>query len=217
MKIFEGIKHEGKPFEIPDVGRRQLPGFFKEMGFKVGVEIGVQRGSFTRRLLRVGLEVHAVDPWLSYREYHAFTGYQNHQNRVFEAAKKNLAPWIESGKCHIIRKKSMEAIEDFENESLDFVYIDGHHGFKFVTEDIWGWSHKVKKGGIISGHDYAYGRWKELGPYVLQVKYVIDAYTKAFKIDPWFVIGAKSKSFEGERRDQYRSWMWFKGSEGKAK
>ena len=52
MKIIEGIKHQGRPFEIPDVGRRQLPEFFKKMGFKIGVEVGVQRGSFTRRLLR---------------------------------------------------------------------------------------------------------------------------------------------------------------------
>jgi hypothetical protein len=83
MRIIDGIKHTGTPFEIPDVGRRQLPGFFKQMGYKVGVEIGVQRGSFSRRLLRVGLEVYAVDPWLSYRDYHAFTGYQNHQDKVF--------------------------------------------------------------------------------------------------------------------------------------
>jgi hypothetical protein len=114
----------------------------------------------------------------------------------------------------MVRKKSMDAVKDFEDESLDFVYIDGHHGFKFVTEDIWEWSKKVKKGGVISGHDYAYGKWKELGPQVLQVKEVIDAYTLAFRIKNWWVLGRKHKKEEGEKRDQYRSWMWFKGSEG---
>ena len=221
MKIIDAVKSQkGRPFEIPDVGRRQLPDFFKQMGYKVGVEIGVQRGSFSRRLLRVGLEVYAVDPWESYEDYQPDTSrtrYQNHQDRVFEAAKENLKPWIDSGKCHMVRKKSMDAVGDFEDGSLDFVYIDGHHGFKFVTEDIWAWSRKVKEGGVISGHDYAYGRWKELGPYVLQVKEVIDGWTKANRIDPWYVLGAKHKSFEGEKRDQYRSWMWIKGSEGRAK
>lgn len=217
MKIIEGIKHQGRPFEIPDVGRRQLPGFFVEMGYKVGVEIGVQRGYFTRRLLRVGLEMYAVDPWLSYGDYQPRDPeyYQRHQNRVYESAKENLAPWVDTGMCHMVRKKSMDAVGDFEDESIDFVYIDGHHGFKYVTEDIWEWSKKVKKGGVISGHDYAYGKWKELGPYVLQVKEVVDAYTKAFRIDPWYVLGSKHKEKENERRDQYRSWMWFKGSEGK--
>ncbi len=109
----------------------------------------------------------------------------------------------------------MDAIHDFENESLDFVYIDGHHGFKFVAEDIWGWSHKVKKGGIICGHDYEYGKLRKGEPYFMQVKQVIDAYTHAFRIDNWYVVGAKEKTREGEVRDQYRSWFWFKGREGK--
>ena len=211
MKIIDGIKTlRGRPAEIPDSNRRDLPGFFKEMGFKVGVEIGVQRGAFTRRLARIGLKVYGVDPWLSYRNYHAFKGYQKHQDKVYEAAKENLAPFPN---CTLIRKKSMDALEDFEDNSIDFVYIDGHHGFKYVTEDIWEWSKKVKKGGVISGHDYAYGKWKTLGPYVLQVKEVIDAYTKAFRINNWWVLGRKEKR-DGEKRDQYRSWMWLKGSEG---
>ena len=220
MKISDGIKNIGTPFEIPDVGRRQLPDFFKEMGYKVGVEIGVQRGSFTRRLLRVGLEVHAVDPWLSYDEYQADTSsrrYQRHQNKVFKAANENLKQWIDSGKCHMIRKMSMDAVGDFEDESLDFVYIDGHHGFKFVTEDIHEWSKKIRKGGVIAGHDYAYGRWKELGPFVLQVKEAVDGWVKANRIVPWFVLGAKHKTKENEKRDQYRSWFWFRGDEGKTK
>ena len=207
MKITEGIKIKGEGVRIPDSCRRDLPQFFVDMGYKVGVEIGVQRGSFSRRLLRAGLKVYAVDPWLSYGDYHAFKGYQGHQDEIYEAAKKNLSIFP---KCEIVRKTSMEAVKDFEDESLDFVYIDGHHGFKYVTEDIFEWSKKVKRGGIISGHDYAYGKWKPLSPYILQVKYVVDAYTKAFRINNWWVLGADKKSKEGEKRDQYRSFMWFK-------
>jgi len=217
MKIIDAVKkNTGRPYEILNVNRRQLPKFFVDMGYKVGVEVGVQRGFFTRRLLRVGLEVYAVDPWLSYDDYRPIDQeyYQRHQNRIFDAAKKNLEPWIENNKCHIVRKTSMNALEDFEDESLDFVYIDGHHGFKYVTEDIFGWSKKIRKGGCISGHDYAYGPWKENNPYILQVKWVIDAYTSAFRISPWYVLGAKEKTKEGEKRDRFRSWMWLKGSEG---
>lgn len=214
MKIIDGVKTlKGRPAEIPDCNRRDLPGFFKnDMGYKVGAEIGVQRAAFSVRLLRAGLEVYSIDPWLSYLDYHSFRGYQRHQDGVFEAAQQNLAPF--GDKSHIVRKKSMDALEDFEDESLDFVYIDGHHGFKFVAEDIWEWSKKVKYGGVISGHDYAYGKWKELGDQVLQVKEVVDAYTLAFRLKNWWVLGSKHKAKEGEKRDQYRSWMWFKGSEG---
>ena len=209
MTIKEGIKIKGKGVEIPDAGRRQLPRFFRDMGYKIGVEVGVQRGSFTRRLCKEGLTVHGVDPWLDYSDYYESGDHQEHQNRVYEVAKKNLS---EFPNCTLIRKTSMEAVKDFADESIDFVYIDGNHGFKYVTEDIFNWSKKVKKGGCISGHDYAYDKRKiKLNyPYVMQVKYVIDAYTKAFNIENWWVIGRKHKKFEGEKRDQYRSWMWFR-------
>jgi len=209
MNLLDGIKLKGAGVEIPDVGRRQLPRFFKDMGYKKGVEIGVQRAYFTRRFAREGLEIIGVDPWRAYSDYNAFPGYQHHHDRIYENAIENLKDFPNAS---LIRKTSMEAVEDFEDGSLDFVYIDGHHGFKYVTEDIFEWSKKVRKGGIISGHDYAYSRVKknENQPYILQVKFVVDAYTKAFKINNWWVLGRKHKEREGERRDQYRSWMWIK-------
>lgn len=104
----------------------------------------------------------------------------------------------------------MDAVKDFEDESLDFVYIDGHHGFKYVTEDIFEWSKKIKKGGVISGHDYAYNRTPADHAYCLQVKYVIDAYTKAFQIDNWYVLGRDKRESKEEKRETYRSWLWIK-------
>jgi predicted O-methyltransferase YrrM len=48
----------------------------------------------------------------------------------------------------------MEAVKDFKDESLDFVFIDGNHQYSYVLEDITEWSKKVRSGGIVSGHDY---------------------------------------------------------------
>ena len=53
-----------------------------------------------------------------------------------------------------IRKKSMEAVKDFEDRSLDAVYIDGEHDEPSVREDIKEWRKKVKFGGYLMGHDY---------------------------------------------------------------
>ena len=105
----------------------------------------------------------------------------------------------------------MEALNDFENESIDFVYIDGNHGLKFVIEDIYGWTKKVKKGGIISGHDYALITDPNLPerPPAIQVKIAVDAYVKAFKIKKWYILGRNEKR-PGEVREEWRSWMWFK-------
>ena len=101
----------------------------------------------------------------------------------------------------------MDAVKDFENESIDFVYIDGNHGFKFITEDIYEWSKKVRKGGIISGHDYIYSSDPRL--HHLDVKYVIPAYTQAIKLKRWYILGSDKKS-PGEKRERARSWMWIK-------
>jgi len=195
--------------EIPNCNRWDFARFLKkDMGFNKGVEIGVQRGSFTRRFAKEGLEVYGVDPWLAYSDYCPMEKdkYQRKQDKIYQSAQNNLKQYP---KIHLIRKTSMDALSDFEDESLDFVYIDGHHGFKYVTEDIFEWSKKVKKGGIISGHDYAYNITPPDHAYCLQVKYVIDAYTRAFQINPWYVLGRKEK-VEGELRDQFRSWFWIK-------
>jgi hypothetical protein len=54
-----------------------------------------------------------------------------------------------------IRKPSLEAIKDFQDESCDVVYIDMEHTYEAVKEDIQAWLPKVKTGGYIAGHDYA--------------------------------------------------------------
>ena len=42
----------------------------------------------------------------------------------------------------------------YDNESLDFIFIDADHSYDAVKNDINVWFPKVKKGGILSGDDY---------------------------------------------------------------
>ena len=53
-----------------------------------------------------------------------------------------------------IRKASVDVAKDFEDRSLDVVFIDANHDYIEVKKDIEAWLPKVKFGGIISGHDY---------------------------------------------------------------
>ena len=210
----------GKEREIPNCIREELPQFFKEQGFKVGVEIGTARGLFAEEFGKAGLTLYCVDPWDNYPdyEYDKSGGTTGDLEVQYQEAVKRLAPY---SNCKIIKKTSMEALKDFEDESLDFVYIDGNHGFKYVTEDIFEWSKKVKKGGIISGHDYIYTS----RPFDdVHAKYVVDAYTKAFRIKFHILgrsrIGEHKKikrngvniliNKEGEIRNPFRSWLWRK-------
>jgi len=52
------------------------------------------------------------------------------------------------------RRSSIVVSEEFERQSIDFVYIDAAHDYKSVWEDIRAWWPKIKMGGIIAGHDY---------------------------------------------------------------
>jgi hypothetical protein len=205
MKIRDGVKKlKGRPVDIPGCGRDDLPEYFKEMGFKRGVEVGVFEGDYTEILAKSGLEIYGVDPWLDYEDYVYGRRNQDKMDGRYEKTMKRLAPYPN---VKIIRKMSMDAVKDFEDYSLDFVYIDGNHRFKFIAEDLCEWAPKLKMGGVLCGHDYAYFKHRFLGG-GCQVKEVVDAFALAFELDFW-VLGRK-QVIEGEKRDQYRSWMIIK-------
>lgn len=49
---------------------------------------------------------------------------------------------------------SLDAAKMFDDETFDFVFIDGNHWYSYVVDDIAAWLPKVKPGGILAGHDY---------------------------------------------------------------
>lgn len=65
---------------------------------------------------------------------------------------KNTEPIIDI--LTTLRMESIKAAKLFENESIDFVFIDASHDYDNVVADINAWYPKVKKGGYIAGHDY---------------------------------------------------------------
>ena len=101
----------------------------------------------------------------------------------------------------------MDAVKNFEDSSLDFVYIDGDHEFKAIAIDISDWIHKIRVGGIICGHDFR--RYVDHLRARCHVQEVVCAYNVAYHIKPWFVLVQKA-GVKGEIRDKERSWMWVK-------
>lgn len=49
---------------------------------------------------------------------------------------------------------SFDRAKEFEDESIDFCFIDANHTYDFVRKDILAYLPKMKKGGVIAGHDY---------------------------------------------------------------
>ena len=190
------------PVEVPNMGRSALAALFADLGFTEGVEIGVKEGDYSVELLAANPALHlrSVDPWMVREDYRDGRG-QPLFNQFYETAKQRLS--VFGARSEVIRGFSLDVAQTLPDRSLDFVYIDGHHSFQATTNDIVEWSKKVKIGGIIAGHDYcryAYGS-------DIAVKEVVDAYTYAHRITPWWVLGRKAK-VDGEIRDRHRSFLW---------
>jgi hypothetical protein len=133
---------------LPDT-RKDLGRWLKAQGYVTGAEIGVEQGKFAETLCQAGLELLCVDPWRAQPDYRTHLD-QAAWDRLMVIACERLAPYPAA----IVRATSIEAAQNVKDRSLDFVYIDGKHDFISVCEDIATWRPKVRKGGVLAGHDY---------------------------------------------------------------
>jgi hypothetical protein len=166
--------------------RNNLGGLFKELGFKVGAEIGVYTGNYSEVLCKGNpeMKLYSIDPWTVYESEGVDELYAQDQKALdgfYEETKTRLAPY----NCEIIRKPSMEAVKDFKEGSLDFIYLDANHDLKHVTEDIDAWAKIVRSGGIVAGHDYGHFKRKDQGE---PAKQAINAYVAEHKIKMLFLV-----------------------------
>jgi hypothetical protein len=123
-----------------------------------GVEIGVFKGQFSKHILENWQgKLYLVDPWRGVENYIDSSNHDNHPTAYLDAMKS-----IEGfeDRSIMIRCLSTQAVELFEDESLDFVYIDGNHAYEYVKDDIQLWFPKLKKGGLFAGHDYLRMNWE---------------------------------------------------------
>ena len=115
-------------------------------------EIGVMKGDHARYLYSILLpkRMYLIDCWepIDRREkgedYRDCDAYLKVTRDRF-GDKKNV---------EIIKGRSWEVMPTFEENSFDFIYIDGDHYMEACTKDILNGLRLVKLGGILGGHDY---------------------------------------------------------------
>ena len=138
--------------------RTELPIILNKRGLKgKGVEVGVWKGQFSDFLLSnwKGEKLYSIDPWKIFsadKYIDVMNIKQVEFDEIYSDVKQLLSKY--GKRSAIIRDVSVNAALQFENYSLDFVYLDGRHHYEGVKEDIESWFPKVKKNGIICGHDY---------------------------------------------------------------
>lgn len=199
-------QYQGQPIvEIPDVGRDDLARWFGELGLSRGVEVGTERGEYAEVLCKANpkLRLWCVDPYEAYGDYREHTS-QEKLDSFYEEAQQRMTPY---GNCEFFRTRSTAAARGFSDKCLDFVYLDGNHSLPYVISDLHAWVPKVRKGGIVAGHDYI--RRNNSLRYQCHVVEAVHAYTQCYMIKPLFIVGAKTTQ-SGIKRDAIRSWFFIK-------
>ena len=152
FKLPEGLfyQEDYKPYrdlveEVPDGGT------ICELGVWTGKSLCVISDIAKRK----GLKVIAVD---------TFRGATNEpaqmalaiQNDVEDKFRANTKRFGLDPK--ILKMTTDEASKLVEDGSLDLCFVDANHSYEGISADLANWIPKVKKGGIIGGHDYG-GGW----------------------------------------------------------
>lgn len=113
-------------------------------------EVGCYAGESTKMFLESGKVnlLYAIDIWED--EMDNFKKIQsNHNFSIVEKTFDESIKGFNVKKIKMCFSKSLESLP-----TLDFVYIDANHDYEFVKDDITNALKKIKKGGLIAGHDY---------------------------------------------------------------
>jgi predicted O-methyltransferase YrrM len=131
------------------------------------LEIGTWCGQGSTQIwlneLHPGSTITLLDSWKPYcqNDYNdEHFNYKDMDNRMTDAyiktfnAVKSFESIRDDIKISIIRCDSKTYLNNFADETFDFIYIDGAHYYENVKSDIQQAKRLIKKCGIISGDDY---------------------------------------------------------------
>ena len=164
----------------------------------IGAEIGVDAGGNCMNnllpivkpkmlyLIDIWDDLYPTDRNLSINKVNNHLQLKKIKKIKYDKIVKNLG---HSDNIKILKYDSSEACKYIEDNTLDWVYIDGCHTYESVTNDLNNYYPKVKKGGIISGDDY-----NEMDEILKESKKAIDDFMKKHNKD--FFLMSKSKSVD---------------------
>ena len=150
----------------------------------VGVEIGCAEGNTTWFLLNVHptLNLTSIDPYVTYVDWNGNN--LNDRERFYELVTERFASF--SDRFTLIRDYSDNVVDQFEDESLDFIFIDGLHTYEQVKKDCENYYSKVKPGGIFAGHDFTV--ISEVNRAVTEFAKSVKKQIKTTEVDVWYWI-----------------------------
>lgn len=160
-----------------------IPSIIADFKSPVGIEIGTAEGHTTEYLLSTipDLTLYGVDPYPDYIDWDG--NMPAAESNKSQHAKK-VKPFID--RYNHVFETSDDAAERFEDESMDFIFIDGLHTYDQVSKDCKNYWPKVKSGGILIGHDFA--RIEGVNKAVTEFAESIDKPIFNARQDLWYII-----------------------------
>lgn len=143
------------------------------------VEIGCYQGRSTRALgdHTKGFVI-TIDDFKGPRDtIPEFTADENYSKFV-----SNMNGLMSSGKVQLVKipYEQMEINPFFKELEPDMLFIDGNHSYEAVKRDINFWKPKMKKGGLLCGHDSSHP------PVVQAVSEILGPMSLAVGTSIWF-------------------------------
>jgi hypothetical protein len=146
------------------IGHEKIANFLiKTIKPEIIVELGVHNGfsyfAFCQTVhdQKINTKCFGIDHWKG--DYH--TGL--YEEKVYENVLEENKKYNHFSK--LIKKDFNSALSDFNDQSIDFLHIDGYHTYDSVKSDFKNWLPKCKKDAIILFHDVNefkddFGVWK---------------------------------------------------------
>lgn len=174
---------ENNPYEYDKwLPGQDIPKLIGGIKNPVGVEIGVAEGFTTEHLLKnvEGLTLYGVDPYEDYIDW------DNNLVNSKKNKEETLSKVSGYKNFFLYETTSDDAVDKFENESLDFVFVDGLHTYEQVLKDCRNYYPKLKVGGYLIGHDYT--RIEGVHNAANEFSSEINLAIRTAKQDLWYIV-----------------------------
>jgi tetratricopeptide (TPR) repeat protein len=136
------------------ISGQNLPNLISRFSNPVGIEIGLSAGHTTKHLFDniSGLKLYGIDPYPDYIDWNGDDLDVDRQKSAYDEFLENTDDFKDSLTHY--KLFSDEAAKEIEDNSCDFVFIDGLHTYSQVLKDCSNFYAKIKDGGLFAGHDY---------------------------------------------------------------
>ncbi len=175
--IFGGFTFNSKYGAVPaycyDSTRVFIKEKLKNIKHGIFVEIGVFGGSTLLDIYDLcssnNIMIYGIDPWDKIKIFNGKSFEETNENirnqeiNRYKSIRENLENIISTHNLNIklFNDNSWEVYNNFEDNSISCIHIDGDHSYEGVKKDLQLYWPKIKKGGLVINDDYHWGGCKK--------------------------------------------------------